>query len=171
MGQRDFERSVRGELAVLYRVARRLGADTDTAEDVVQSALIKAFQAWDRFDGRYIRSWLITILRNEWYMSRRSARHEASLDDHDAPEIPDKPFWDTLNWKLDADKVLMELGGLPDIYQMAIQLCDVEQMTYEEAAEAMEVPVGTVRSRLFRARVMLRSRLVGTIAGTEDQNR
>ena len=166
MRQKDFEKSVRGELAVLFRVARRFGADSDLAEDLVQSTMIKAYLAWDRFDGRFIRSWLITILRNEWLMSRRGAKFEASLDDHDAPEIPDKPFWDKLNWKLEADKVLVELNGLPDIYQLAIQLCDVEQLTYEEAAEAMDVPIGTVRSRLFRARVMLRARLVGT----EEEN-
>jgi RNA polymerase sigma-70 factor (ECF subfamily) len=60
---------------------------------------------------------------------------------------------------MQADRILEELELLPEHYRMAVQLCDVEQMSYEEAAEAMEVKVGTVRSRLFRARAMLRQRL------------
>lgn len=163
MGARNFEKSVRGELAVLYRVALRYGAGPDQAEDLVQSTLIKAYQAWDRFDGRYVRSWLIAILRNEWLMQLRSAKFEVSLDEPEAPEVPEAPFWEALSHKMDSDCVMTELDRLPDIYKMAVQLCDVEQMSYEEAAEAMEIPIGTVRSRLFRARVMLRTKLARQI--------
>lgn len=60
---------------------------------------------------------------------------------------------------MQADKLMEELAELPEIYRVTIHLCDVEQMTYEQAAESMDVPVGTVRSRLFRARAMLRARL------------
>lgn len=155
----------------MYRVARRLGANAEASEDIVQSTLIKAYQAWDRFDGRYVRSWLITILRNEWLMSLRSVKNDLSLDADEAPEVPDAPFWDRHDLKMQADELLLELGRLPDIYKLAIQLCDVEQLTYEEAAEAMEVPVGTVRSRLFRARVMLRSRVGGVAVEAESLDR
>lgn len=150
---------VRGELAVLYRVARRMGVSAEQAEDLVQLTLVKAFQAWENFDGRYLRSWLIRILRNERLMALRSERVESSIDDTPDSELAEAPFWEEVSWRIEADRVLLELESLPDIYQLAIQLIDVEQMTYEEAAEALGVPIGTVRSRLFRAREMLRARL------------
>ncbi len=155
----DFEKSVKGELAVMYRVAVRMGVTPEQAEDLVQITLVKAFQAWERFDGRHLRSWLIRILRNERLMALRSERPETSLDEPSANEVQQEPFWDELSWKMEVDRVLEELKNLPDIYQMTIQLCDVEQMTYEEAAGVMDVPIGTVRSRLFRGRAMLRNRL------------
>lgn len=158
---------VRGELAVLYRVARRMGVSAEQAEDLVQLTLVKAFQAWDSFDGRYLRSWLIRILRNERLMALRSERPESSIDEMPDGELAEAPFWDEVSWRIEADRVLMELESLPDIYQLAIQLIDVEQMTYEEAAEALGVPIGTVRSRLFRAREMLRNRLQGAVGTFE----
>ena len=164
---RDFETSVRDELPVLYRVARRMGCTPEEAEDVVQTALIKAFQAWNRFDGRHLRSWLVRILRNERLMSLRGSKPTASLDEPEAGEVAEEPFWNQLAWKLEADRLLEELDRLPDIYRDTIQLCDVEQMSYEEAAEAMEVPVGTVRSRLFRARALLRERLGSSVTAQE----
>jgi RNA polymerase sigma-70 factor (ECF subfamily) len=155
----DFERRVKGELAVLYRVARRMGATPEEAEDLVQTTLVKAFAAWEMFDGRFLRSWLIRILRNERLMALRSDRHESSLDEGTEVVVSEGPFWDDLTWRLEAQRVLKELESLPDIYQIAIQLIDVEQLSYEEAAEAMDVPIGTVRSRLFRGREMLRNKM------------
>jgi RNA polymerase sigma-70 factor (ECF subfamily) len=165
---REFERTVKGELAVLYRVARRMGVSAEQAEDLVQITLVKAYQAWDSFDGRYLRSWLIRILRNERLMALRSEHPESSIEDTPDSELCDGPFWDEVSWKLEAERVLVELDRMPDIYQLAIQLIDVEQLTYEEAAQVLEVPIGTVRSRLFRGREMLRNRLQGT-SGTLEQ--
>lgn len=165
---RDFESSVREELPVLYRVARRMGCTAEEAEDLVQTALIKAYQAWTRFDGRHLRSWLVRILRNERLMSLRGAKVTASLDAPEATEVAEPPFWDHLAVRLDADKLIAELDRLPDIYRDTVQLCDVEQMSYEEAAEAMDVPVGTVRSRLFRARALLRDRLGAVVAPAQE---
>ena len=160
----DFESTVRDELPVLYRVARRMGCSNEEAEDVVQTTMLKAYRAWEKFDGRHLRSWLIRILRNERLMALRSRDEQnTSLDDSDTYEVPDEPFWEDLSWKLQAQKIIEEIQNLPEIYGLAVQLCDVEEMTYEEAAEAMDIPVGTVRSRLFRARAMLRQRLAGQI--------
>ena len=159
----EFERLVKGELPVLFRVARRMGATSEEAEDLVQTTLVKAYGAWKGFDGRYLRSWLIRILRNERLMALRSEKPESSLDDGREVVIAEGPFWDDLTWRLEAQRVLKELETLPDIYQIAIQLIDVEQMSYEEAAEAMEVPIGTVRSRLFRGREMLRNKMASLV--------
>lgn len=163
----DFERAVKHELPVLYRVARRMGCRADEAEDVVQTTLVKAYQAWDRFDGRHLRSWLIRILRNERLMNLRHEHHELSLDDDAAIEVSDTPFWNELSWKMQADQIMEELENLPEIYRLTLHLCDVEQMTYEQAAVSMDVPVGTVRSRLFRARAILRSRLAPVMGQLE----
>ena len=165
---RDFEKAIEPELGVLYRVARRMGSNAEQAEDLVQTTIVKAFQAWDRFDGRHLRSWLIRILRNEFLMGVRSAKMETSLDEPDSPEVSQQPFWADLVWKLQADQLMEELDQLPESYRMVVQLCDVEQLTYEEAAEAMACPVGTIRSRLFRARAMLRERLVDVISIREE---
>lgn len=147
-----------------------MGASPEESEDIVQTTLLKAYGAWDTFDGRYLRSWLIRILRNERLMAIRADRNEASLDDGSEFIPTEGPFWDDLNSRLDVEALLKELDALPDIYKLAIQLIDVEQLTYEEAAVAMEVPIGTVRSRLFRGREMLRSRL-GHAFGTVGEVR
>jgi len=155
----DFEKSVRPELAILYRVARRLTHSEDEASDLVQQTLMKAFQAWSRFDGRYLRSWLIQILRNENLMRLRSSgkHEEVELDDQIAI---DEPFWDEVHWRAQVHRVLIELDRLPEEFKLAVTLCDIEQMSYEEAALAMEVPIGTVRSRLSRGRALIRSRIM-----------
>jgi RNA polymerase sigma-70 factor (ECF subfamily) len=136
-----------------------MGCTPEEAEDVVQTTLVKAYQAWERFDGRHLRSWLIRILRNERLMLLRGAHPTESLDDPNAQEAADAPFWDEVSWRMAADRIKEEMERLPEVYRMTVHLCDVEELTYEEAAEVMEVPIGTVRSRLFRARAMLRKRL------------
>lgn len=136
-----------------------MGASAEESEDLVQITLVKAYQAWERFDGRHLRSWLIRILRNERLMTLRTARPVSSLDAEDAPDIPQEPFWNELSWNLQAERVLAELDELPEHFRMVIHLCDVEDMSYEQVSEALDVPIGTVRSRLFRGRRMLRERL------------
>ncbi|MBS1722192.1 MAG: sigma-70 family RNA polymerase sigma factor [Armatimonadetes bacterium] len=149
------------ELAVLYRVARRLGTTPEEAEDLVQQTVYKAYRSWHQFDGRYLRSWLVRILRNERLASLRSAKPEVEWDELNDEALVEEGFWPTVESNLEAARVLQALETLPEPYRLAVQLCDVEQMSYEEAAAAMDVPVGTVRSRLFRARMELRKRLGG----------
>lgn len=158
----DFETAVRSELPVLYRVARRMVRNEDEASDLVQQALVKAFGAWRKFDGKHLRSWLIKILRNENLMRLRSqARADfVELEEDSAIETG---FWDEVLWRNQVDRLLEELDLLPEEFKLAVVLCDVEQLSYEEAARSMDVPIGTVRSRLSRGRAMLRSRLVDAI--------
>lgn len=157
----EFERAVEPELAVLYRVARRLGTTPEEAEDLVQATLIKAYRNWHQFDGRYLRSWMVRIMRNERLASIRSTRNRPEPEELTEDAVVDLGFWKEVDAHLQADRILQELESLAEPYRLAVQLCDVEQMSYEEAAMAMEVPIGTVRSRLFRARVELRKRLGG----------
>jgi len=157
----DFESAVRGELPLLYRVARRMSSSVDEAEDLVQQTLIKAYRGWGRFDGSYLRSWLMRIMRNEMaYAKRREAagiQTAELLDDG----ISEDGLWDSVAWRDQAQKILNELDRLPEEYRMAVVLCDVEEMSYEEAARAMDVPIGTVRSRVSRGRAIIRTRLTG----------
>lgn len=74
-------------------------------------------------------------------------------------EVAQEPFWSEVLWRDQAHRLLAEVDKLPDIHRMLIQLCDVEGLSYEEAADALDIPIGTVRSRLFRARARLRERL------------
>ncbi|MBL8067748.1 MAG: sigma-70 family RNA polymerase sigma factor [Armatimonadetes bacterium] len=157
---RDFERAVSPELPVLYRVARRLGCSPEEAEDLVQTCLLKAFKAWERFDGCNLRSWLIKILRNERLMVIRSYKEALSLEDHAEIEPVQEGFWGELDGKLEAERIFAAMEELTPPYRMAVQLCDVEELTYEEAADIMDVPIGTVRSRLSRARQMIREAIL-----------
>jgi RNA polymerase sigma-70 factor (ECF subfamily) len=146
-----------------------MAASREDAEDLVQQSLLNAYRAWRRFDGRNLRSWLIRILRNEHLskIKRDSSRpQETALD----VEIADaEGSWDRIAWRDEASRILAELERLPPEYALAVQLCDVEEMTYEEAAEAMDVPLGTVKSRVFRGRAMIRNRILGRAAEQEAQ--
>ncbi len=155
----DFEKAVVGELAVLYRVARRMGASPEESEDLVQTTMVKAFRKWHQFDGRFLRSWLVRILRNERMAGLRTRKPEVDWEEVTEDSVVEEPFWGTVETNMEAERILAALDGLPEPYRTMVQLCDVEQMSYEEAAVAMEIPIGTVRSRLFRARIELRKRL------------
>ena len=156
----SFDAAARGELPVLYRVARRLAGSDADAEDLVGSALLQAARAWEGFDGRYVRSWLVQILRNEHLMLVRKRGRKPEVAFEEGHEPSDAGFWEAVAWGAVGDDILRELDRLPEEYRLAVALCDVEEMAYDEAALALGVPVGTVRSRLFRGRRLLRARLV-----------
>jgi len=158
-----FETVAQAELPVLYRVARRLTLDPSRAEDLVSQTLLDAARAWDAFDGRFPRSWLIKILQNNF---RRDLRRAASQPETVSLETPVEAtceIWHELNWRAIGSRLMEELDKLPEEYRLAVTLCDVEELSYEEAADAMGVPKGTVRSRLFRGRRMLRNKLASFV--------
>ncbi len=152
----EFEQAIRGEIAVLYRVARRMVRSPEEAEDLVQTTLMRAFGAWARFDGQHLRSWLIRILRNENLMRVRSNQRMEMAELQEDSAV-DEGFWDEVVWRDHADRVLNALDSIPLEFRMTVMLCDVEQMSYEEAAKILEIPIGTVRSRLSRGRAMIRA--------------
>jgi len=162
----DFEAAVRPEVPLLYRVARRM-AGADEAEDLVQQTLLKAFRAWDRFDGNYLRSWLMRILRNETAYAKRREAAGVQYTELNEDAGGENGLWDAVAWRDQASRILHELDRLPEEYRLAVTLCDVEEMSYEEAAAAMEVPIGTVRSRVSRGRALIRSRLTGGVTARD----
>ncbi|TVP62351.1 MAG: sigma-70 family RNA polymerase sigma factor [Nitriliruptor sp.] len=160
-----FREQVLPELEVLYRVARRLTGSNSDAEDLVQDTLLKAFRAFDRFDGRYLRAWLLTIMRNHHRNQLRKRRPDL-LDDEVAQRLPGhgqdarRDGVDERAFHDDLDPVVREaLKSLSPKHRSVIALVDLDGLTYREAAELLGVPVGTVMSRLHRARSKVRSRL------------
>lgn len=154
----NFESSIRRELPMLYRVARRLTSCSEDAEDLVSQTLVSAFRGWHTFDGKYLRSWLVKILRNE----RGALVGEKNLmaEIEDLAEHPDdKPTWEVVATKFELEDIRREIDQLPFHFKMPVLLCDVEQMSYEEASQALEIPIGTVRSRLNRGRNQLKRKL------------
>ncbi len=158
----------------VYRFALRLTGSRDEAEDLVQDTYVRAFRAWEQYEpGTRCKSWLFTICRNVFLRGReRSQRHdeillETAQDDpraisREAPvfaasrdEDPEGEFFRSI---VD-DQVFAAIDELPDEYLMAVVLSDLEDLSYGEIAEVMGVPVGTVKSRLFRGRRLLQRQL------------
>ncbi len=158
---------------LLYGIALRMLNDEDTASDAVQEALISAFNKFNTFRGGSLRSWLARVTVNACYdeMRRKRRQREVPLEQFnmEGEEVED------LSWMIDPaarpeeryESYEMEsaiqdsLNHLTPAYREALVLVDIEGLSYEEASVAAQVPVGTVKSRLARARLQIRSSLQG----------
>lgn len=153
------------ELEVMYRVAQSITRNPTDAEDLVQDTLIRAYRAIERFDGRYPRAWLLTIMRNAQINRVRRKRPELMRDPDEtmsrvADESPDAA--DAESQLLDQEfeaPIEDALNALPDKFRRVVELVDLNQLSYQEAADALGIPVGTVMSRLHRARRNIRQHL------------
>jgi RNA polymerase sigma-70 factor (ECF subfamily) len=154
-------------LEPLYATALRLTRNRADAEDLVQDTLVKALRFSDRFErGTNLRAWLSTILHNTWRNRVRDAGREAATIDVDSARLDEadaatdgSPAHDTpeqilLRKTLDAD-LRAALDELPDNFRQAVWLRDVEEFSYAEIARMLDVPIGTVMSRISRGRRML----------------
>jgi RNA polymerase sigma-70 factor (ECF subfamily) len=162
-----FEGYVAPEIPFLLRVCQGMSGSVSEAEDLAQDVLLRSYRAIDRFDGGYPRAWLYRIARN-CAISRTRRRDPVELvADPDrssprwAPDTDRGPEAEVMERGLDA---LLEqaLDDLSPQHRMVVDLVDVHGLRYEEAAAALEIPVGTVMSRLHRARRRLRHALKGT---------
>lgn len=147
------------ELPMLYRVAKRLVRNPSAAEDLVAQTMYLAVRGWANFDGNHPRSWLIQIMKNAFLNSIRNTKAAPETVSLDEAEIADDRTWEFISQRSLQSKILEQLDSLPIENRLAIALCDIEELSYDEAALAMEIPIGTLRSRLFRGRRMLRSKL------------
>ncbi len=165
--RRDFEAQALVHLDALYRTALRLTQSRPEAEDLVQDACLRAFTHFDQFEpGTNCRAWLFTILHNIFLNRIRGRGHEVLDDDSKlglatasvtAPSS-DNPEAEFFRRTLPAD-VEGALSALPLVFREAVVLVDLEGVSYKEAAQALECPVGTVMSRLWRSRRLLRRAL------------
>ncbi|HKV43736.1 MAG TPA: sigma-70 family RNA polymerase sigma factor [bacterium] len=163
-----FEELVQRHQGQIYRVAYRLTGNHDDAEDLAQEAIVEAFRAFDRYQpGTYFDRWLYRIMSRTYIdtVRRRNRRPMVSLD---APiggaggplvmlmgDSRDDPQQRTEATDLEGT-IQAALDRLPEEFRTAIVLADIEGLSYDEVAHALRCPVGTVRSRLHRARQTLR---------------
>lgn len=159
-----FEQYVLPELDVLYRVALSITRKPADAEDLVQETLLRSYRSAGRFDGRYPRAWLLTIMRNAQINRVRRRRPELLRDGDDSERLADEaPGAETPeHLVVDAtfDAIVEDaLAQLSSRFKQVIELVDLHGLSYQEAADALGVPIGTVMSRLHRARTKIRASL------------
>ncbi len=165
---RKFEQLVLLHRDFLLRYATSFTGATFEAEDLVQETLLKAFRAFHRLrPGSEVRAWLGSILRNTFISTWRRRRRERALLQHEqdparapwlAPKALADPPGEGANEGL-GDEVTRALDEVPPAYRTLLVLVDIEDKTYREAAEMTDQPLGTVQSRLFRGRRLLRTKL------------
>lgn len=167
-GRRElFDQEILPHLDLLYRVALRYTREPARAEDLVQDTLLKAFRSWEKFQpGTSARAWLLAIMRNTFInLYRREKREPIALDLEkldlqpiaaEAEENdPEGAFFD----QIVDERILGALDSLSLDFREVLVLSDVEGLPYGEIAHALDIPVGTVKSRLFRARKLMQKDL------------
>jgi RNA polymerase sigma-70 factor, ECF subfamily len=168
-GMRDkrdtFERQAEKVFPSVFGTALRLTRSREEAEDLAQEAIVRAYDAFDRFDGSNFKAWMLRIVTNLYinkYRQRQRGPQLGSLDDEGViepmsaeSEVPDRVLFDEA---LGAE-VEEALATVPEDFRMAVILSDLEGLSYQEIADITGVPIGTVRSRIARGRALLRKAL------------
>lgn len=157
---RRFDEVVAPHAELVRRLARRSTCCDACADDLTQETLLRALRGLDRFDGRHTRAWLATIVRNGAITRSRQRRHDILHDpDMHPAAATQQPENVVLNQTLD-DRLQGALAGLPAPLLGVVDAVDLRGLSYREAAVALGVPIGTVMSRLHRARRRLRGALL-----------
>ncbi|MAT40440.1 MAG: RNA polymerase subunit sigma [Ectothiorhodospiraceae bacterium] len=166
----DFEREALPHMDALYNFALRMTSDPDDANDLLQETYLKAYRFFDKFErGTNCKAWLFRIMKNSFINIYRRVSKEPDKVDYDdveefyhsirAESTDPNDLEERLFSNLLDDDVSHALEDLPEDFRTVVILCDIEGFTYEEIAEFVECPIGTVRSRLHRGRKMLRAKL------------
>lgn len=167
--RQGFEAEALPHLDAVYRFALRLTKSPDRAEDLVQETYLRAWRSWEQYTrGTRVKSWLFTICRNVFLRQQERGQRHDEIVETEAARAPNQvggsiinPVWvSTLGRDPEGrffdsivdDEVLRAIDDLPEDYRSAVVLSDLEGLTYQEMAETLDVPVGTVKSRLFRGR-------------------
>jgi RNA polymerase sigma-70 factor (ECF subfamily) len=168
--QAEFEAEALPHMDVLYNFALRTTGNENDAQDLLQETYLKAYRFWDKYEkGTNIRAWLFRIMKNSYINRYRKEMKEPDKVDYDeienfyntirAESTDPNDLQQKLFGNLLGDEVTQALEGLPDDFRTVVILCDIEGLTYEEIAEFVECPIGTVRSRLHRGRKLLQAKL------------
>jgi RNA polymerase sigma-70 factor, ECF subfamily len=166
----EFEAEALPHMDVLYNFALRTTGNADDARDLLQETYLKAYRFWDKYEkGTNIRAWLFRIMKNSYINRYRKETKEPDKVDYDdienfyntirAESTDPNDLQQQLYGNLLGDEVTKALQSLPDDFRTVVILCDIEGLTYEEIAEFVECPIGTVRSRLHRGRKLLQAKL------------
>lgn len=162
MPERTFEELAMPLLQPLYNYARWLAKDASEAEDLVQETYLKALRGFESFTlGTNFRAWMYRILRNTFLTSRSGLRAAPQLSIEDDLEqieesVANRGAEAAMIMRVDAIALRRVIDELPLPFREVLLLADVEEMSYREIAEALSIPVGTVTSRLMRARKKVR---------------
>ena len=169
--QEEFEAVALEYFDVLYSTAMRLTRNPAEAQDLVQETYLKAYRFFDRFEpGTNIKAWLFTILRNTHINTYRKASRQQEQTDFERvepfyadptlfPEWSDQAPLEEVLRHVVQDDVKRALDALPEVYRMVVLLADMADFSYKEIAAIIDCPEGTVMSRLFRGRRLLRNSL------------
>ena len=166
-GRPDFEQVFLPHLDAAYNLARWLLRNDQDAEDAVQEAYMRAYKAFARFRGGDGKAWFMTILRNVCYTTIKKLRN------HETPEpfneeihqpLAESEMQETFRQKANAESLYGALEKLPDEFREVIVLHDLEGLAYKEIAAVVSIPIGTVMSRLARARGRLRTEIIAANA-------
>ena len=169
----DFEAAAMPYLDPLYSAAYRMARNAQDAEDLVQETYLKAYKYYDKFEeGTNLKAWLFKILKNTFinsYRKKQQAPPKADFADieesfesivrDDSGQQAKTPEEELLDKVLDED-VQHAIEELPHDYRMVVLLADLEGFSYKEIADILEIPVGTVMSRLYRGRRLLEEALL-----------
>lgn len=169
--QEDFEEEIIPHLDAMYNFALRLTSDPSDAEDLVQDTIVKAFRFFSSYEkGTNAKAWLFRILKNSYINNYRKQSKQPNQVDYDevstfyetiraertdTSDLEDKMFRDLID-----DDISSALEELPEDFRTVVLLCDIEDFTYEEIANMLDVPIGTIRSRLHRGRNLLKAQLM-----------
>ena len=160
---------------IVYRYANNLAEDPDSAEDITQESFIKAFQNIGGYRGGSFRAWLLKIVantsRDQW---RRIKRHPsvALFPEGEYGDEIESPAWladpttsveSTVQGNEESRRLYRLLDELPASYRSVITLIDLYELDYTEAAQILHIPLGTVKSRLARARMQMKDKLQGAL--------
>jgi len=173
-----FEEEVLGLADQVYRVARRLVSSREEAEDLVQETYARAFRSWRSYTpGTNLRAWLMRILTN---LNIDRGRREQRSPDMQPMEEGDYYLYNRLEQsgaaddeervveRLSQDSIVEALAGVPHDFRDVIVLVDIGDFSYQEAAQILDVPIGTVMSRLHRGRRILKGELAESAVGEES---
>lgn len=168
--QDEFSKEILPHLDAVYTFALRLTADPNDAEDLVQDTIVKAYRFFSSFEkGTNAKAWLYRILKNSYINSYRKKSKEPNQVDYDEVSMYYESIRDERTDTSDLEEMMFRdmigddinnaLKSLPEDFRTVVVLCDMEGFTYEEIANMLDVPIGTIRSRLHRGRNLLRSKL------------
>jgi len=169
--QQDFNEEIIPHLDALYNFGLRLTSDPNDAEDLVQDTIVKAYRFFSSYEkGTNAKAWLFRILKNSYINNYRKKSKKPQEVDYDevasfyetiradrteSSDLEDKMFRELID-----DDLTRALEKIPEDFRTVVLLCDVEDFTYEEIANMLDVPIGTIRSRLHRGRNLLKAQLM-----------
>ncbi len=184
MDRREFEAKALEHLDAIYRMALQLSRRPEDASDLVQETYLKALKASERFEtkGGGIKPWLFKILHNVFYSSLgKQRRTPTPVEDMSRESVESEldnptPAWDlaSLDWEQVDQRLKHAIDELDDRYRHVLLLWAVEGLKYREVADVLDIPLGTVMSRLHRARAILSEKLTalarehGLVSGSHE---